>query len=227
MLIIALLHVDDSDVVSVLQARVDESLPPTQSLAPEWEWFGRDCSGLVLGSFRTTLIPPMKIKKGALPWSVIAGVKYFAIFLGFGRGGTTLVGALLDGHPNIVLATDYQLFIKWPQYRTYHQRISQLYSALHQYSISKAKYFRSNNKKGYSFDLPGGFNGRYNESISVIGEKEAGSATVLYMSEHQDWMRTLKELQETVKVPIKAVQVNLLDIYYGIHSVTAPSLMHT
>ena len=102
MLIIALLYVDDSNVVRVLQARVDE------------------------------IHPYIKDYKGALSWSVIAGVKYSAIFLGFGRGGTTLVGALLDGHSNIVLATDYQLFIKWPQYRTYHQEISQLYSALHQ-----------------------------------------------------------------------------------------------
>ena len=201
-----LLHVDESDVI-IVHRRVDESLPPTQSLAPEWEWFGRDCSGLVLGSYRTTLIPQAKLENVLLPQGVIAGVKYFAIFLGFGCGGTTLVGALLDGHPNIVLATDYQLFIKWPQYRTYHQNISQLYSALHRYSISFAKYFRYNSGKGYSFDLPGGFNGRYNESISVIGEKEAGSATILYMNEHQEWMRTLKELQETVKVPVKAVQV--------------------
>ena len=186
---------DDLDVM--IHARAGESLPPSQSLAPEWEWFGRDCSDLVLGSYHTTLIPQMEIEK-LLPQSVIAGVKYFAIFLGFGRGGTTLVGALLDGHPNIVLATDYQLLIKWPQYRTYHQNISRLYSALYQYSISFGKH-SSNWSEGYI--------GRYNKSISVIGEKEAGSATVLYMSEHQEWMRTLKELQETVKVPIKAVQV--------------------
>ena len=202
---------DDLDVIVVIRARADESLLPTQSLAPEWEWFGRDCSGLVHGSYRTTLIPQMEIEKLSLPQGVIAGVKYFAIFLGFGRGGTTLVGTLLDGHPNIVLATDYQLFIKWPQYRTYHWKRARLYSALHQYSITFAKYFRHNNGKGYSFDLPGGFNGRYNESISVIGEQAAGSATILYMSEHQEWMRTLKELQETVTVPIKAVQVSMLN----------------
>ena len=193
----------------MIRAKEDESIQSTQSLAPEWQWFGRDCSGLHLGSYRTTLIPQAEVVKAPLPQGVIASVKYFAIFLGFGRGGTTLVGALLDGHPNIVLATDYQLFIKWPQYRIYHQKISQLYSALHQYSITFAKYFHHNSRKGYSFDLPGGFNGRYNESISVIGEKEAGSATSLYMREHQEWMRTLKELQKTVKVPIKAVQVNM------------------
>ena len=180
------------------------------SLAPEWAWFGRDCRGLVLGSYRTTVIPPVHLYKMKLPQAVIAGVKYFAIFLGFGRGGTTLVGALLDGHPNIVLGTDYQLFIKWPQWRRYHQQIANLYTALYQYSVVFAKYFRTNKGKGYSFNIPGGFNGRYNNSISVIGEKEAGSATVLYMNEHQEWIQTLKELQNTVKVPIKAVQVSYI-----------------
>ena len=181
----------------------------THSVKPEWAWFGRDCSGLILGSFRTTVIPPAEIESAALPQSVIAGVKYFAIFLGFGRGGTTLVGALLDAHPNIVLATDYQLFIKWPQWSAYHQQVNYLYTAIYHYSISYAKYFQSSKTKGYSFDLPGGFNGRYNKSISVIGEKEAGSATVLYMNRHQEWLQTLKELQSTVKVPIKAVQVGI------------------
>ena len=194
------------------QSLAPESLPPTQSLPPEWAWFGRDCSGLDDGPFRTTLIPQVQVDKVALPQSVIAGVKYFVIFLGFGRSGTTLVGALLDSHPNIVLGTDYQLFIKWPQFRTYHQNITRLYSALYQFSISFANYFRNNNGKGYNFNLPGGFNGRYNESISVIGEKEAGTATTPYISDHQEWMRIFKELQETVKVPIKAVQVNISNL---------------
>lgn len=155
----------------MIPARVNKSLTPTQSLAPEWAWFSRDCSGIILGSYRTTVIPRAEVEKESLPQSVIDGVKYFAIFLGFGRGGTTLIAALLDGHPDIVLATDYQLFIKWPQFRTYHRKRSRLYSALHQYSVVFAKYF--NRTKGYSFNLPGGFNGRYNESISVIGGKEA------------------------------------------------------
>ena len=114
---------------------------------------------------------------------------------------------VLSWHPNIVLGTDYQLFIEWPQWRSYHQDAANLYTALYGYSVVFARYFCKNKAKGYSFDLQGGFNGRYNNSISVIGEKEAGSATVLYMNEHQQWMQTIRELQETVKVPIKAVQV--------------------
>ena len=200
----------DASKYHVFQANESQRLIPAPSLAPEWAWFGRDCRGLVLGSYRTTVIPPVDIDKMKLPQAVIAGVNYFAIFLGFGRGGTTLVGALLDSHPNIVLATDYQLFIKWPQWRRYHQELTYLYTALYQYSITFAKYFRNNNKKGYSFNIRGGFNGRYNNSILVIGEKKAGSATVLYMSEHQEWIQTLRELQNTVKVPIKAVQVSVI-----------------
>ena len=190
----------------VFQAE-EGSFVTTPSVPPEWAWFGRDCSGLAVGTYRTTFIPPQYIDKNRLPPNVINGVKSFAIFVGFGRGGTTLVGALLDGHPNIVLGTDYQLFIEWPRWRSYHQDTTNLYTALYRYSVVFARYFRKNKAKGYSFDLQGGFNGRYNNSISVIGEKEAGSATVLYMKRHQHWMQTIRELQETVKVPIKAVQV--------------------
>ena len=199
----------DASKYHVFQADESQRLTPAPLSAPQWAWFGKDCSGLVLGSYRTTVISTVDFYMMKLPQAVIAGVKYFAIFLGFGRGGTTLVGALLDGHPNIVLATDYQLFIKWPQWRRYHQDLTYLYTALYQYSITFANYFRYNKEKGYLFYLHRGFNGRYNNSISVIGEKEAGSATVLYMNEHQEWIQTLKELQNTVKVPIKAVQVSV------------------
>ena len=206
----------------VFQAEEEEgSFAVAPSVAPEWAWFGRDCSGLVVGSHRTTLIPPHYIDKNRLPSTLINGVKSFTIFVGFGRGGTTLVGALLDGHPNIVLGTDYQLFIKWPQERSYHQDAANLYTALYRYSRFFARYFRKNKAKGYSFDLKGGFNGRYSNSISVIGEKEAGSATVLYMNEHHQWMRTIRELQETVKVPIKAVQVRNMTIICSVVFVSA------
>ena len=200
----------DASKYHVFQADESQRLTPAPSSAPQWAWFSRDCSGLFLGSYRTTVILTEDRDEMKLPQAVIAGVKYFAIFLGFGRGRTTLVGALLDGHPNIVLATDYQLFIKWPQWHRYHQQITNLYTALYQYSVVFAKYFRENKEKGYSFNIPGGFNGRYSNSISVIGEKEAGSATILYMNEHQEWIQTLKELQNTVKVPIKAVQVSVI-----------------
>ena len=216
--------------IDVVFQSEEESFVRTPSLPPEWAWFGRDCRGLAVGTFRTTFIPPQYIDKNRLPPDVINGVKYFAIFVGFGRGGTTLVGALLDGHPNIVLGTDYQLFIKWPQWRLYHQDTAILYTALYRYSRFYAQYFRENKAKGYSFDLKGGFNGLYNHSISVIGEKEAGSATVLYMNEHHQWMQTIRELQETVKVPIKAVQVRnmtiICSVVFCLYSYTRTTLVY-
>ena len=46
----------------VFQAEEEEgSFAVAPSVAPEWAWFGRDCSGLVVGSHRTTLIPPQYI----------------------------------------------------------------------------------------------------------------------------------------------------------------------
>ena len=155
------------------------------------------------------MIPPAVIAKASLPQPVIAGVKCFTFFVGFGRSGSTLVGALLDAHPNIVLGTDYQLFLKWPQWRSSHRDIFYLYTALYQFSIKFADFFRTNKGKGYTFNMKEGYNGRYNKSILVIGEKEAATATTQYINEHQQWMRTFKELQDIVKVPIKVVQVSI------------------
>ena len=164
------------------------------------------------------MVPQSVVERIRLPEAVIAGVKYFTVFVGFGRSGSTLVGALLDAHPNIVLGTDYQLFLKWPEWPSRHRNLSYLYTALYQYSIKLAFYFRNDIGKGYMFNLKKGFNGRYNKSILVIGEKEAVSATTPYITDHQQWMQTLKDLQDTVKVPIKGVMVSrsISDFVYSI-----------
>ena len=77
------------------------------------------------------LTPKQKLLPMLLPKRLIDEVKYFSFFIGQGRGGTTIVGMLMDAHPNMIIATDYCLFLKWPQDADYHSNRTLLYTALH------------------------------------------------------------------------------------------------
>ena len=75
--------------------------------------------------------PKEKLLPMLLSKRLIDEVKYFSFFIGQGRGGTTIVGVLMDAHPNMIIATDYCLFLKWPQDADYHSNRTLLYTALH------------------------------------------------------------------------------------------------
>ena len=77
------------------------------------------------------LTPKQKLLPMLLSKRLIDEVKYFSFFIGQGRGGTTIVGVLMDAHPNMIIATDYCLFLKWPQDAHYHSNRTLLYTALH------------------------------------------------------------------------------------------------
>ena len=77
------------------------------------------------------LTPKEELLPLLLPKRLIDEVKYFSFFIGQGRGGTTIVGMLMDAHPNMIIATDYCLFLKWPQDADYHSNRTLLYTALY------------------------------------------------------------------------------------------------
>ena len=51
--------------------------------------------------------------------------------------------------------------------------------------------------------------GRFQEKVTVIGEKEAGTDTELFWRNRTVWTAVFKELQMTVQVPIKVVLVSI------------------
>ena len=147
------------------------------------------------------------IEANLLPQEVISKVKYFLFFVGHGRGGSSILGSLIDAHPNIVVATDYQLFKKWQENPDYHLNRSVLYTALYVRAKKVAYGYSRHMARGYSLFIENAFMGTYKGHIAVIGEKEAGSATAMYEGSNTGWRSIYKQIQQTVKVPVKMMQV--------------------
>jgi hypothetical protein len=147
------------------------------------------------------------IEANLLPQEVINKVKYFLFFVGHGRGGSSILGSLIDAHPNIVVATDYQLFKKWQENPDYHLNRSVLYTALYVRAKKVAYGYSRHMARGYSLFIENAFMGTYKGHIAVIGEKEAGSATAMYEGSNTGWRSIYKQIQQTVKVPVKMMQI--------------------
>lgn len=123
-------------------------------------------------------------------------VQAYCMFLGYPRSGHSIIGALLDAHPNAVIAHEQAAL----QYvRAGFGRL-RLYSLLLQNSISKATIeSRSGN---YQYKVTGQSQGRF-EAIHVIGDKQGEGATIRIKT----WPTILERLQQKVQVPVKVIHV--------------------
>ncbi len=98
------------------------------------------------------------------------GVSAFCSFLGYARSGHTLLAALLDAHPDAVIANELDAFAVL--------RAGFPRAALYHMIVENARAFGEGGATwtGYSYDVPGGFQGRFRD-LRVIGDKKAALST--------------------------------------------------
>lgn len=123
-------------------------------------------------------------------------VQRFAFFIGYARSGHTLVGTMLNAHRHVVIAHELDA-IKFVRHR-FSRR--QLYALL----LARDQQFGSIGRtwSGYEYDIPGQFQGRY-EQLRVLGDKRA-RASVLQLA---DDPALLDRVRRRVKVPIRVLHV--------------------
>ena len=104
------------------------------------------------------------------------GVETFVMFIGYPRSSHSLVGAILDAHPQIIIPHEYGLLNKWKRFPPDKlQARNHLFSALHQLSTRQAKFgirASANNTRLrgsyiYTYHVPGLWQGRYQNRIKV------------------------------------------------------------
>jgi hypothetical protein len=123
-------------------------------------------------------------------------INKYCMFIGYPRSGHSLIGSLLDAHPNAIIANELDVlkFVK--------ARFSkgQIYYLLLQNSCAIAALGRQ--QTGYSYKVPNQWQGRFKE-IKVIGDKKGGGSTYRF---HQN-PKLLKLLENTINTSIKFIHV--------------------
>ena len=137
----------------------------------------------------------------------ISAVEKFVFFVGYGRSGHSIVGSLLDAHPNVIIAHEYNLFRRWKG--NMYQNRSFLYNELYRNSYNNAeKGWRNSmkNQKGYTLAVKESWQGSF-QKLVVVGDKSGAVTTQTYNNDPLMFLEILKELRNTVKVPIRVIHV--------------------
>jgi hypothetical protein len=125
-----------------------------------------------------------------------ADLEHFCFFIGYARSGHTLVGSMLDAHPEAVIAHELDAV----NYVRHHFTRAQLFALL----LERDLLFSSlgSTWAGYQYEVPSQYQGRY-ERLRVLGDKRGNSAAL----EIARWPELLDRVRRVVRVPIRVVHV--------------------
>ncbi|GAX43745.1 hypothetical protein NIES4075_47600 [Tolypothrix sp. NIES-4075] len=123
-------------------------------------------------------------------------IEKYCMFLGCPRSGHTLVSALMDSHPNMIISNELDAL------KFFAKGFSkeQVYYLILQHSKADAKIDR--NIGGYSYKIPNQGQANFNQ-VKVIGDKHAPLTTTRLCMEPT----LLESLYNKVGVPIKFIHV--------------------
>jgi Sulfotransferase family len=123
-------------------------------------------------------------------------VETFCMFIGYPRSGHSLVGALLDAHPNAVISHELNA-LECVEKGFDRERIFRL---VLENSRRVAKSGRE--WEGYSYEVPNQWQGRF-ERLRVIGDKKGGASTRILSSAPG----ILRRLLDTIDTDVKFIHV--------------------
>ena len=137
----------------------------------------------------------------------VRSVEKVLFFTGYPRSGHSIVGSLIDAHPNIVLSRAFYLFTRLSDKPSEEVKnrtafFQEMYKKSYEYSRVSA----SKDGKGYTLDVPGAWSGTFNH-LKVIGDKSAKATTNAYLSYPGLFKRLYSKLQGVARVPVYVIHV--------------------
>lgn len=123
-------------------------------------------------------------------------IETYCTFIGYSRSGHSVVAALLDAHPNIVMAHELRAI----KYINAGFSRDALYYLLFQMTRIRGHSWKRGG--GYTYDVPDQWQGSF-QKIRVIGDKH-GELTVNTLASNPE---LVQKLRDVVKVPVRFIHV--------------------
>jgi hypothetical protein len=99
-------------------------------------------------------------------------VRTYCMFIGYPRSGHSLVGALIDAHPNALIGMETDVLGLMEKGYSYDQILYLIYKKSVHFTKVHNNYWT-----GYSYKVPMTYQGRY-QDILVIGDKQGGRSSI-------------------------------------------------
>ena len=154
--------------------------------------------------------PPTSKKFTPLTQKDVDGVEKFVFFIGYPRSGHSIIGSMMDAHPDMIIAHQYMLFGRWPQHGKLMNK-TYLFNALYNKSFRDAvKGLRSAEdkagRKGYTLQMNNTWQGQFNQ-VKIIGDKSGGKSSLCYLDSPQRVQKSYRQLIDTVRIPVRTIHV--------------------
>ena len=139
-------------------------------------------------------------------------VERFVLFIGYPRSGHSIIGAMLDSHPNIIIANEFPL-VRSLMSETSRRKVTKrgLFNALYLNSRAELVYGKRGEaglrRKGYLLALNSSFHGHFHSQLTIIGNKEGGATTKHYHSHPTEVTNVFKWLKHEVEIPLCVLHV--------------------
>ncbi|XP_015764989.1 PREDICTED: uncharacterized protein LOC107343911 [Acropora digitifera] len=170
-----------------------------------------------------TYLPEAMCIPGGLPstrgelFKLYDGVETFLMFIGYPRSSHSLVGALLDAHPQIIISNEYHIVNKWDIYRddalkSFGMQKYLLFYNLQSISTWQATFGVRSKEPAFlddginSYNVPGAWQGSFDGKIKVIGDS-SGLVTSTKLLTNKGNFSVLREVEAVVKIPLKFIHV--------------------
>ncbi|MFO8054188.1 MAG: sulfotransferase [Bacteroidales bacterium] len=124
-------------------------------------------------------------------------IKAFTLFIGYPRSGHTLLGSMLNAHPDMLIAHEYHALKKMDHHSSREALFAHLIAQDHWFSS------RGNKWTGYCYRIPTGWQNSYRR-LRIIGDKRGGASSRILFHEPE----RLDRLQSMVELPLKIIIVH-------------------
>ncbi len=141
----------------------------------------------------------------------VSDVEKFVVFASYSRSGSSITGSILDAHPNVIIAHEFYLFTKLKDnpeaFSDKWHLFNDLYMNSYWSSIDGLRTKKADSK-GYSLDVQGLYQGQFNESLKIIGDKTGADTANLF--DNRPWLSTTpyyKKLVNIIGIPLYVIHV--------------------
>ncbi|XP_065890356.1 uncharacterized protein [Dysidea avara] len=131
-------------------------------------------------------------------------IKKYVFFIGHPHSGHSIVGAIIDSHPHVVLAHEADIFTKVRIWKECDRK--KIFKTIWN-TARTGKSLQRQTRKGYTLTIDNLYQGTYQDYIDVIGDKKGGTTTALLYHYPEQWGNVYHRLKAAVNLPIKVFHV--------------------
>jgi hypothetical protein len=145
-----------------------------------------------------------------LPSNATDSLRYFVLFIGHARSGSSITGAVLDAHPHVILSHEYflprRMVLAPDKYTSKSFIFSELYRLQLVKSSAKGAGLGSD-RKGYTLVIKDSYQGKYGRWVSVIGDKSGAQTNWIHMASPERFSEVIHNIEDITNLTVKFIQV--------------------